>query len=275
MNREPLQFPIQQQQMASRPSHMMKMVHQDNGLDSAAGGHRDDGVCISNLALHHQEQPVPDSSSSLNPGKHMTLFRGIFRVNPVVPVTTPPIPSAATLYTTTTDPDHWDFVSDQRSYRIQPRWHTPSLLPRLNLSWTGLSPRGRDQSFITASTALPMEEVVIRQKPSPLPALSPEQDHITSEQWVLLLALADAIVPSITPGHGNKYLQQPLRRDVYEAGLARLSQVAGPDSGVVANYLDERATGDPQFRASMSRTLNLYLPTQPRWELTMTLNALK
>lgn len=120
-----------------------------------------------------------------------------------------------------------------------------------------------------------MEEVIIRQKPSPLEPILPEHDYFTAGHWSIILAIADAVVPSFTTGNCNKFLQHSLRNDVYEAGCARLEQVAGPESTVVASYLAESATSNPQFRDIMSRTLNINMPEQTRKELAIALSTLK
>ena len=121
-----------------------------------------------------------------------------------------------------------------------------------------------------------LHEEQIRQKPSPLPPL-PQADVLTPEQWSILTAIADTVVPSLTPLEGNRLLQHPLRSDIYAASRKRLEQLAQlrEDDGLVASYLGESATSQLEFRHSISRLVNSYLHEEARKGLLLILNALK
>ncbi|KAH9819812.1 long-chain-alcohol oxidase FAO4A-like [Teratosphaeria destructans] len=120
-----------------------------------------------------------------------------------------------------------------------------------------------------------LAEERIRQKPSPLPPL-PDHDALSAEQWTILLAIADAVIPCLTSSGGNRLLQHPLRRDVYEASSRRLEQVANFEGGreLVSGFLGESASSFQAFRTGISRTINIHLPEQARKELLFVLSAL-
>ncbi|OQO05775.1 hypothetical protein B0A48_09869 [Cryoendolithus antarcticus] len=90
----------------------------------------------------------------------------------------------------------------------------------------------------------------------PLPP-SPEQDPLTAEQWSILAAIADTVVPSFTSSMGNRLLQHPLRSQVYDTARNRIAQLAGASVGsdVITTYLGESATSTPEFRNAVSRLL--------------------
>ena len=111
---------------------------------------------------------------------------------------------------------------------------------------------------------------------SPLPPL-PDNDVLTTEQWSILSAIADTIVPSFTACKGNRLLQHPLRREIYETVERRIEQLAKPeqDDGLVAKYLGENATAQPEFRDNISRLFAYYLNDEARSGLIKVLSLLK
>ncbi|KAK5128884.1 hypothetical protein LTR85_000217 [Meristemomyces frigidus] len=115
----------------------------------------------------------------------------------------------------------------------------------------------------------------IRQTPSPLVPL-PEKDVLTAEQWGILSAIADTVIPSITSLEGNRLLQHPLRRDVYDVSCKRLEQSVGREGGLglAQRYLAESATAQPAFKDGVSRLINFYLPNDAQKQLLFVLNAL-
>ncbi|KAK4545359.1 hypothetical protein LTR36_003539 [Oleoguttula mirabilis] len=115
----------------------------------------------------------------------------------------------------------------------------------------------------------------IRQTPSPLAPL-PEHDILTAEQWGILSAIADTVVPSITSQEGNRLLQHPLRRDVYDASCKRLKRSVGLERAhdLAQRYLAESATAQPEFRNGVCRLINLYLPNDAQKQLLFVLDAL-
>lgn len=111
----------------------------------------------------------------------------------------------------------------------------------------------------------------------PLPP-PPEKDPLTAEQWGILSAIADTIIPSFTTSAGgNRLLQHPLRGEVYGQAEGRLRTLvgAGVDEGLVTGYLSESATSQPEFRASISRLIGYGMDHTTRKKLTGVLNILK
>lgn len=115
----------------------------------------------------------------------------------------------------------------------------------------------------------------VRQTPSPL-APVPGEDILTAEQWGILSAIADTVVPSITAQEGNRLLQHPLRRELYDASCKRLERTPSLESNpeLVQRYLAENATAQPRFKDGISRLLNLHLPSDAQKQLLFVLNAL-
>lgn len=111
---------------------------------------------------------------------------------------------------------------------------------------------------------------------SPLPPL-PTKDPLTAEQWGILSAIADTIIPPLTACQGNRLLQHPLRFEIYEQTTKRIQRLAGVESsdGLVASYLGESATANPAFKDSISRLLSQYMDGRTRDGLIFVLNALK
>lgn len=111
---------------------------------------------------------------------------------------------------------------------------------------------------------------------SPLPP-PPETDVLSAEQWGILAAISAAVVPSFSPYTGNRLLQHPLRRDIYEAASKRIALIAErqADDELVAKYLGESALDHAGFRENVSRLLSQYMDETSRKGLLFVLNALK
>ena len=112
--------------------------------------------------------------------------------------------------------------------------------------------------------------------PIPLPP-PPPTDPLSAEQWGILAAIADTVVPSYTASKGNRILQRPLRTEEYEAAKSRIQQLAGAqaDEGLVMAYLSESATAQPAFRYGVSRVLAYGMDGTARKQLLSVLNLLK
>lgn len=112
--------------------------------------------------------------------------------------------------------------------------------------------------------------------PIPLPP-PPPTDPLSAEQWGILAAIADTVVPSYTASKGNRLLQHPLRTEVYGAARSRIQQLAGAqdDEGLVAAYLGESATAQPEFRYAVSRLLAYGMDETARKQLLSVLSLLK
>ncbi|KAK5131445.1 hypothetical protein LTR08_000909 [Meristemomyces frigidus] len=115
----------------------------------------------------------------------------------------------------------------------------------------------------------------IRQTPSPLAPL-PDDDILTAEQWGILVAIADTVIPSLTQLDGNRLLQHPLRRDVYEASSRRLERSINVDGShdLTKKYLEESATAQRDFKDGFRRLIGFYVSDEARKQLLFILNAL-
>ena len=105
----------------------------------------------------------------------------------------------------------------------------------------------------------------------------PPTDPLSPEQWGVLAAIADTIVPSYTASKGNRLLQYTLRAEAYIAAQERLQQLAGvhDQAGLVANYLDECATAQPAFKDGITRLLAYSMDETSRKQLLSVLSLLK
>lgn len=113
-------------------------------------------------------------------------------------------------------------------------------------------------------------------KESPLPP--PTGDPLSPEQWVTLLAFADAVVPSIAPSvTATPATQLAVDANDYATALAQVQQLAGPDvePNLSAEYLAETPSACPGFRENIHRLMAQYIPADTRKQLLMVLNVLK
>lgn len=120
-----------------------------------------------------------------------------------------------------------------------------------------------------------LPEESIRQTPSPL-APVPETDILTAEQWGILSAIADTVIPSFTSVEGNRLLQYPLGPETYDSHYRRLQHsvnLEGSDA-LVQTYLAESATAQPEFRNIIRRLVNLYMHDEAQKGLMFILKAL-
>lgn len=114
------------------------------------------------------------------------------------------------------------------------------------------------------------------QVPSPLPPV-PGKDVLSPEQWNILAALADAFCPSLTKTAGNALLQQPLRAEKFDVVAQRIEDLAQEDGrdGLVVQYLEERASSNPEFKETVFRVLACYLDSGARSNLLFLLSTLR
>jgi hypothetical protein len=114
-------------------------------------------------------------------------------------------------------------------------------------------------------------------KAAPLQPL-PEVDPLTPPQWKTLLAITDAVIPSIQPfTKANPSLELAITDNGYSTALSTLKGLApqGTDDTVVMAYLKENASSDPAFQHTLYRLFGLYMPQSTKKELTLVLNILK
>ena len=116
----------------------------------------------------------------------------------------------------------------------------------------------------------------VRQTPSPLPA-PPGHDILTANQWGVLNAIADTVVPSLTLLEGNRLLKHPLRKEIYEASCRRLEQqcISLDHHNLAVDYLQELATTQSEFQDGIRRLVNVHLPEDARKQLSFILTTLR
>ncbi|KAL1388838.1 hypothetical protein HDK64DRAFT_253423 [Phyllosticta capitalensis] len=107
---------------------------------------------------------------------------------------------------------------------------------------------------------------------SPLPPL-PAIDPLSPQQWQTLLAVADAIIPSIEP-IANVDKESQLGQFT---ALTRVRQLAGPSVSpqLPAEFLAECPSYTPGFRQNIQRVLADYMPADQRRLLVFVLTSLE
>ncbi|OCK72804.1 GMC oxidoreductase [Lepidopterella palustris CBS 459.81] len=113
-------------------------------------------------------------------------------------------------------------------------------------------------------------------KAAPLPPL-PEADPLTPAQWKTLLAIADAVIPSIQPfTKAAPTLELAIPDNAYSTALTTLKGLApqGTDERVAEVFLKESASSTPAFREALFRLVGFYMPQKNRNDLVMVLNML-
>jgi hypothetical protein len=113
-------------------------------------------------------------------------------------------------------------------------------------------------------------------KATPLPPL-PSEDPLTAAQWKTLLAMADAIIPTIKPmATARAQIETPATQSEYSTAIGSLMGLASePDSEALATaYLEESASSNPAFRQAIHRFLAFYMPQASRNQLIFVLNVL-
>jgi hypothetical protein len=110
---------------------------------------------------------------------------------------------------------------------------------------------------------------------SPVPP-PPAQDPVTPAQWAILAAIADTFAPSITKAAGNPLLQRRVSAEVYDTVSRRIEELAQEDGrdGLVAEFLDERASAAPEFKEYMMRVLGVYLDSATKAQFLTLLSVL-
>ena len=113
---------------------------------------------------------------------------------------------------------------------------------------------------------------------APLPD-PPAGEPFTSDQWLILMALMDTVIPSIRRESTVKDdLKQLALPDVqYNANVDRLRATLkiAPDSQSLDEYFYEKASDNPEFEDLLKRSLVHYTPEDVRKGLAFILSALK
>lgn len=113
---------------------------------------------------------------------------------------------------------------------------------------------------------------------NPLPDLAPG-DPFTEEQWTILMAIMDTIIPSIRKesNTSNKIEQLTVSDVQYDTAVDHLKStvVEPPTSEALDEYLDERPSANPRFQSLLKRYLGQYAPEDAKKGLSFVLSALK
>ena len=113
---------------------------------------------------------------------------------------------------------------------------------------------------------------------NPLPDLPPGEPF-TEEQWTILMAIMDTIIPSVRrDSTTNDMISQLVVPDVeYDTAVDHLKEtvVDPPTSEALDKYLDERPSVNPRFQSLLKRSLGQYAPEQARKGLSFVLSTLK
>lgn len=111
----------------------------------------------------------------------------------------------------------------------------------------------------------------------PLPPIASTQ-YFSEDQWKILFALADAIIPSIrTPATSKSPSDKVVTTSEWDAAVSRLTAIIpGPDAANLATqYLEEDASSNPAFRAGVERIFGEYVHDEGRSGFSLILSVLK
>ena len=111
--------------------------------------------------------------------------------------------------------------------------------------------------------------------PTPIPRRN-LPNHVSFEQWNILAALADTVIPSLVATRGNKLLQHSVSSDVLEASSRRIQDLVanGDSKDLVAEYLGESLTSAPQFKEDLLDLVNNRMNQEARKNLLFILTVL-
>ncbi|KAH3907379.1 long-chain-alcohol oxidase [Parastagonospora nodorum] len=115
-------------------------------------------------------------------------------------------------------------------------------------------------------------------KATPLPPL-PSEDPLTAAQWKTLLAISDAVIPSIKPASvANARVEIAVADNAYSTAVSALRALTPEDDPsaetAVTEYLAENASSNPAFKEELQRIFAMYMPQSTKKELFMVLNIL-
>ena len=113
---------------------------------------------------------------------------------------------------------------------------------------------------------------------NPLPDLPPG-DPFTEDQWKILMAIMDTVIPSIRreTTTSNKVEQLTVSDVQYNAAVDHLKNtvVNPPTNESLDEYLDERPSANPRFQSLLKRYLGQYAPEDAKKGLSFVLSTLK
>lgn len=111
---------------------------------------------------------------------------------------------------------------------------------------------------------------------SPLPP-PPEGEVLTQAQWTTLLAIGDAIIPSIGPSNSTLPNTLALEATEYSSAISKIESTVPENapSGIAHRYLAESASATPGMRELLHRMLSDYVRTDARKGICVLLSALE
>ena len=113
---------------------------------------------------------------------------------------------------------------------------------------------------------------------SPLPDLPPGEPF-TEDQWKILMAIMDTVIPSIgrETTAGDNVGQLTLSDAQYNTALDNIKNtvVNPPTNESLDQYLHESPSANPRFQSLLKRTLGQYAPEDARKGLAFVLSTLK
>jgi hypothetical protein len=112
----------------------------------------------------------------------------------------------------------------------------------------------------------------------PLPHL-PEGEPFTADQWTTLLAIMDAVIPSVQRGaeSGSSTTQQTISHAEYNTTVEDFKKavVGTVEDKTLDEYLSEKPSEIPRFRALLKRSMVSFSREDVRKNLALVLSALK
>jgi hypothetical protein len=116
-------------------------------------------------------------------------------------------------------------------------------------------------------------------KATPLPPL-PAEDLLTPAQWKTLLAITDAVVPSIKPtSTANAKSEVAVQDSDYSTAVSALRAFIPEDDldadTAAKQYLADNASSNPAFKMELQRIFAMYMPQDQKKQLVMILNILE
>ena len=107
----------------------------------------------------------------------------------------------------------------------------------------------------------------------------PAGEPFTAAQWTTLMAIMDAVIPSIRreTTTTDKISQLTISDVEYNTAVHHLQKtvVNAPDSESLDEYLNERPSENPRFQDLLMRTLVFYARDDARKGLSFVLSTLK
>ena len=115
------------------------------------------------------------------------------------------------------------------------------------------------------------------QKESPLPPASSKYP-LSQDQWKTLYAFADTMVACIQPArHAKQNVDLGISENEYAMAVNKIEHyaLASGNTTLVQQYLMERPSENPLFRANIYRLLSCFVPKDLFNQLTLGLTLLK